>query len=125
MSVYDFTNYREYLRDELAKRLASNPQYSLRAMAKSLGIGSSTLSEVLSGRTNISVSNARKIGGHLKLKSKEINYFCDLVQYSSEKDSEAKEQIIERLRQSHPQKRKVTDLSLEHFKQMAEWYHSA
>lgn len=124
MNIYQFSNYREFLKQELADRINENPKYSLRALAKKFEMGPSTLSEVLSGRTNLSSTSARRIAGKLKLKSKESSYFLELVELETAKDPEAKSHIMERMRILHPNKRPTQDLSIEHFKQMSEWFHS-
>lgn len=124
MNVFEFQNYRDFLKAELSSRIENNSKYSLRALAKSLDIGSSTLSEVLSGKTNLSLDRARKVGKKLKLKVRQQEYFCELVQFESAKDQTLRQEIAERLRRFHPQKMQITDLSLESFKQMSEWVHS-
>lgn len=124
MNVFEFQNYRDFLKAELALRIENNSKYSLRALAKSLEIGSSTLSEVMSGKTNLSLDRARQVGKKLKLKVRQQEYFCELVQFESTKDQTLRQEIAERLRRFHPQKLQITDLNLESFKQIAEWVHS-
>jgi len=50
--------YQTVLRNELDKRIKHNSNYSLRAMAKYLGIGSSGLSEIISGKRGLSLKFA-------------------------------------------------------------------
>lgn len=125
MNVYEFSNYRAYLRGVWAERTKNNPNYSLRAMARDCGLASSTLSEAINGKKNLSYVMAKKIAAALKLKSKESTFFCDLVQLELSKDPEMKEEIIKKLKRSHPQHLSVFDLDVEQFKQISEWYHSA
>lgn len=125
MNVFEFDNYRTYLKSELAEKISRNPNYSLRSMARNLGIASSTLSEVINGRANLSVNNARKIAGALNLEKNQTNYFCDLVQLNSETDPETRELLVERIEKLYPKAKASTDLTLEVFKQMSEWYHMA
>ncbi len=51
----------QILRDEFKQRISRNPQYSLRAFAKSLKIHSSTLSGILNGKRRITPTQAQKI----------------------------------------------------------------
>ena len=51
-------NYREYLLDSFKEKKGKNPHYSLRAFSRDLGISSTTLSDVLSGKRNFSKKNA-------------------------------------------------------------------
>lgn len=41
--------FRALLRQELVRRSAKNPSYSLRSFAKSLGVNHATLSSILAG----------------------------------------------------------------------------
>ena len=125
MNIYEFTNYRDFLKAALGERMDANPQYSLRAMARDCGLGSSTIWGAMSGRTNLSIEAGVKIAQALKLKSKEKTFLCDLVQLESQKDPTLRSEILERLRRAHPKKRIVSDLTVEQFKQIADWYHSA
>lgn len=123
MKIYEFDNYRMYLKSELADRQSNNPSYSLRAMARQLNVAGSTLSEIINGHANLSVTTARKIAGGLNLANEEKNYFCDLVQLNSESNLEAKEQLSVKMDKLYPKYQKSLDLSLELFKQLSDWYH--
>ncbi len=125
MKIYEFSNYREFLRAALAERIQNNPSYSLRAFARDCGLGSSTLSGAMNGRSNLSIGAALKIAGILKLEKQHVTYLYDLVSLELQKDARVRKTIMERLRKNHPQKRELTDLTVEQFKQMSEWYHSA
>lgn len=51
-------DYRAFLNQKLKRRIEKNPAYSLRAMAKHLGLAPSMLSDVLSGKRNLSLDHA-------------------------------------------------------------------
>ena len=61
------TSYRLTLQTELARRCAENPQYSLRAFAKYLGIDHSSLSQLLRGKRQFTEKTIRKFGVRLGL----------------------------------------------------------
>ncbi|WP_413585594.1 DUF4423 domain-containing protein [Bdellovibrio sp. HCB274] len=52
---------KKLLMQELAKRQTRNSSYSLRAFARDLGIGSTTLSDVMGDRRSLSKSNLEKV----------------------------------------------------------------
>ena len=52
------TDYREFLRRELTRRVQRNPAYSLRAFARDIRVSPSTLSEALRGRFDFSAPQA-------------------------------------------------------------------
>ena len=58
-------SYRTTLLDELTRRKNKNPSYSLRAYARDLGISSTSLSDVLSAKRNLSRKNALKVAEKL------------------------------------------------------------
>ena len=55
------------LKQELADRKAKNPSYSLRAFARDLGIGATSLSDVLAEKRVLSKTNIHKISERLEL----------------------------------------------------------
>ncbi len=62
-------NLKETLLAELDKRRSRNPLYSLRAFARDLGVGLGSLSEVLSGKRDLSKKNLMKVLQSLDLDS--------------------------------------------------------
>jgi len=69
------TGFRLYLRSELARRLSSNPQYSLRSFALQLGINHSTLSQLLRGKRALTPRMIKTLGARLGLRPEEIEAF--------------------------------------------------
>jgi transcriptional regulator with XRE-family HTH domain len=57
----------QFLKDELSRRVAKNPRYSLRSFAKSLGLSHTTLSLALSGKRPLSRKAALQIAERLGL----------------------------------------------------------
>ena len=123
--IFEHTHYRGFLRAVLSERLKKNPRYSLRAMAKQLGIQSSQLSEVLNGKANISIPNARRIALKLDLTKNEAEYFCLWVELETERDPLVREGLVSRMKDLNPEGRKVSDLSVDLFRQISDWQHSA
>jgi uncharacterized protein (TIGR02147 family) len=123
--IFEHISYRTYLKEVLADRTSKNSQYSLRAMARQLGFAPSSLSEVMKGTANFSLTSARKLASKLGLPPKEAEYLYLLVQYESTKDAEIKETLFARMKNLNPSKTQVHDLSIDQFRQISEWYHSA
>lgn len=123
--VYEHLNYRAYLKDVLAEKTTKNSRFSLRALASQWGFSHSTLSEVMKGSANLSLESARKIASRLSLTPNETEYLCLLVQFEASKNPEVRESLLARLKSLSPKKSKIHDLSVDQFKQISEWYHSA
>src|SRR5271166_3865403 len=105
--VYEFASYRTYLKEVLAERVRKNPKYSLRALARHLGVSPSALSEIMNGLGNFSFASARRIATKLDLSNRETEYFCSLVQLEASNDPELKESFLEKIRTLNPKKTKT------------------
>lgn len=123
--IFEHHNYRTFLREVLSQRTQANPSYSLRALARSLGLSGSQLSEVMSGKNNLSSTSARKVAVELDLNSRETDYFCLSVQIETEKSLEVREKLIEKLNEYRPVHRAVNDLSIDVYRQIADWHYAA
>jgi uncharacterized protein (TIGR02147 family) len=123
--IFEHTSYRSYLKEVLADKTSRNPKYSLRALASQLGFSHSTLSEVMKGSANFSLQSAEKLASKLNLKSTEREYLFLLVQFEVTSDPQTKESILNRMKALNPKRVQSHDLSVDQFRQISEWYHSA
>lgn len=73
-------NYRKFLADELDRRIAKNPLYSLRAFARDLSISKTHLAEILRGKNQLSLELASKFIQKLNLERFDSEIFMDLVE---------------------------------------------
>jgi transcriptional regulator with XRE-family HTH domain len=96
----------DLLRLTLSDRCAKNPQYSIRAFAKSSGISHTVLSLVLSGKRTLSKAATQKLVDYLELSPKE------------------RESLIKTNKKSNVDT-DFQDLSLETFEVISDWYHYA
>lgn len=85
-------NVKTLLLQELAKRQTRNSSYSLRAFARDLGLGSTTLSDVLADKRSLSKTNLEKVMGKLL-----VSPFEKETLWSQYKDSASREKVDERL----------------------------
>lgn len=120
-SIYDYKDYREILRDELARRTRQNSQYSQGAFARDIGIRPSRLCEILHGKQGISGTVARTIARKIQFNQREARYFVDLVESCHGRSRAAREAAAQRLeamaleRRPQPLAQKFT----------GDWYHYA
>lgn len=74
------TAFRTVLRQELKKKVDTNPSYSLRAFAKTLGVSASGLSMIMSGKVPVTLGFVEKVGPKLKLSETETHqHFLELL----------------------------------------------
>jgi transcriptional regulator with XRE-family HTH domain len=80
----DMKSAAEYLICTFNDRKDKNPRYSLRAFARSLGVSSGQLSEILSGKRPLSHKLARRISMALALTEEESQKLIFLVSQQSQ-----------------------------------------
>lgn len=116
--------YRGYFTRELARRCAKNPQYSLRAFARDLGIVPSQLSEVLRGQTGLSNRTAEEMCNKLGLNTRESEHFRLMVAVEHSRSLHQKKIAQERY-QDFMASNSFEWIEAEQFKMISEWYHCA
>lgn len=106
----------QWLCIELAEKKALNPRYSLRMMAKRVGISPGRFSEFLSGKRSITPKQAQKIADGLNLDFGKRSAFLRLVNADS---------TSSKLRLKNMEDVKFRQLSEDAFNAVADWYHFA
>lgn len=97
-------DFQALLQAEFIRRCRANARYSVRAFAKYLQIDSSTLSQILRGKRNLSPAMRMKLGHRLGF-SPEV-----LARYVGKSAAESGE---------------AKDLTLDTFQMISDWYHHA
>lgn len=110
LSAYD--SYRGFLSAELVRRMRSNPNYSMRSFARSLGLSAGELSEVLRGKRKLSLRSAERISNALGLSAAEKEHLQKLVV------KDGGNSVVPRLKPSST----MTELSLDIFAVVSDWY---
>ena len=123
--VYEHISYQSFLKGVLIERSQKNDSYSLRAMARQLGLSPSLLSEVLNGNRHLTEENAVFVADKLGLQEKEQLYFRTLVQLGRAKKPEVKQVLLNQLQKLHPKSEVGHDLSVDHFIYVSDWHHFA
>ena len=116
---------RQFLKDTLSERIASNASYSLRAFARDLSISPQQLSSVLNGQRGISARAAEKLATKLGLSSQQKEIFCQsaCAQFSRGKVAKAIAQAkLDHLTSNTFQS---AALELDVLKTISNWYHFA
>ena len=102
--------FREFLQRHLAQRCADNPQYSLRAFARSLRTDHSTLSQILRGKRRLTTETIRALAKEFGL---------------TENDAEAFVAYEQRVGGDDGWERHVRQLQEEATEIIAQWHHFA
>ncbi len=115
-------SYQDILKSKYSERCQKNARYSLRAYARDLGISPQRLSHIMNGKHGLSIEAAQEITKNLNLDENEAKFFCTLVQEKHARSKVMKKKATEDLKSIKSQ---YKDLSLDHFKIIADWYHFA
>jgi uncharacterized protein (TIGR02147 family) len=123
--MFGARDYHEILKLELADRCQTNPQYSLRAFARDLGISPARLSFILSGKRGLSENAAKEIAEKLGLNQLEAEYFSNLVIASDSRSKVKRTLAKEKLTKMRQHQKTSKSVSLEAFRIIRDWYHYA
>ena len=92
--IYEYEDYRQFLKGWLAEKITQNSRYSLRGMAHQLGVNATYLSQVLRKKRNLSLQMAERIVSPLGLQGSERSYFFCLVQAENAPSLEIKDSKV-------------------------------
>lgn len=124
-SVKNTLDHKQILREELTKRMAANPQYSLRAFARDLKLSPQQLSNLLNGRRGISPQAAQKIANRLGMNQRESERFFHMVQSRFGRSRLAKANSVARLKEFQSEQNRTAALTADAFQLISNWYHYA
>jgi len=124
LRIFDFTDYRHFLRTYYKEKKKKNPGFSYRIICDNVGIKSTGhLTLILNGKANISVQLALKFAGYLKLKKKACDYFQYMVLFNQAKNHDDKRIYFEKMRAfKESSVYLVESIQYEYY---SKWYHSA
>src|SRR3954471_15112941 len=71
---------KQFLSEELARRIRVNPRYSQRAFARQMGLSAGELSEILRGKRALSLRSALRVANALGLSPAETRHLITLAQ---------------------------------------------
>jgi uncharacterized protein (TIGR02147 family) len=124
VSIYDYTDYRLYLRDYYEEQKAKNPAFSYRYFARKAGFNSSGLyKDIVDGRTGITRSLILRFATAMKLSPKQQEYFETMVYFNEARTVEEKKLYFERLMKYHNSKAFRVDAR--QYEYYSKWYYIA
>lgn len=123
INIYDFNDYRLYLKETFDAIKVEKPQISQRFIAERLGYKSSgAVSLILSGKKNISLEKAHAIANFIGLSKDETDFFTLLVQFNQTKSETEEKYLLVSLsefKSSH-----FSQIDLDRYEFFNYWYHS-
>jgi uncharacterized protein (TIGR02147 family) len=122
-ALFNYFDYREFLKDDFGERKARNPGFSVRAMATKLGLNSSTLTRIFNDKRNLSKNLLPKFIKFLGLRSKETEYFTHMVAFCQSKSE--RQRIAEYREMVKLRNGRTKEVSRNQYALYEEWYFSA
>ena len=122
VSVFSYSNFKDFLKDELEQRVLRNQKYSLRAFARDINISFSRLSEILSSNDGISSATAHKVATALKLMDTEKEYFILLVLSQHGRTEYIRNKSLTAIK-NFKIKKKLTNVKDDNFGILSKWYY--
>jgi uncharacterized protein (TIGR02147 family) len=121
-SVFDYTNYRQFLKDYYEERKAASG-FTYRDFSEMTGMNSSSwLLHLIKGAKNLSPETAQRISKALRMGKTEAEYFELMVPFTQAKTSEAKDRIYQRML-GMKRKLKISKVGEEQYDYYTKWYH--
>lgn len=125
ISVYEFTDYREFLKRFYGEKKKENPRFSYRLLTRKAGFkGHTFFSKVLSGSKNLSHGAVFPLARALGLDKNESQYFMAMVGFSDSKTKDEREFYFN-LMQSFGRHHSAVALRTRQMEYFCEWYHAA
>lgn len=124
LTLYDFADYRAYLKDWYRRQQESERKISYRRLAADIGFKSpGHFSLIVNGKANLSLKIMDRFIRYLGLTKKEAEYFQALVLYNQAKVIEEKKRYFERM-MSFKQFR-VRSIDADQYEFLEKWYYMA
>lgn len=122
IDVFEYRDYRVFLRDIYESRKKSEYGFSYRSFAKRAGLGGPNyLKLVTDGERNLTSEMAGRFAEALGLVGEAASYFCDLVLFNQAASASERERSYRRL-QGYRRYRAAFRLDAAHAAYHAEWY---
>jgi uncharacterized protein (TIGR02147 family) len=121
-SVYEYTDYRAYLRDYYVAEKARRPAFSYRYFARRAGHTSPNfLKLVIEGKRNLGAASISAFARALELDAEEAGFFAELVAYGQAKSDDAKNRHMSRIMAARNY-RKAGRIEGQLFEYLSHWY---
>lgn len=121
--VFDYFDYRIYLKDFYEKKKVSNRHFTHRYIASKVGFDSGYFVKIIQGERHISIKMAERFATFLGLNAKEADYFKTLVLFGKADTHSERKSLVEKLISF--QDSKVHMLATSQYQVFDTWYHLA
>jgi uncharacterized protein (TIGR02147 family) len=128
-TIYEYLDFRTYLKDYYDYHKKSDPRFSYRIWADRAGFKAKDfILRVIRGGSRLSAESTASLTRAMDLSGSETQYFTNMVGYAQAKAFSDREQYYAMLRSQHVRFKSKSDtrvLPHDCFEFYSEWYHSA
>lgn len=122
-NLFDYSDFRKYLRDVYETNKAHNARFSFRIIAAKAGFSSSASYKlVIEGARNLSKQSILKIALGFDLDARSAEYFENLVFFNQSENPKEKDHFFERM-VALQKLRPMAPVSRDHLAYFGQWYH--
>lgn len=122
IDLFEYLNYREFLRDAYEERHASDWRFSHRYIAEQAGFDSSMFNKILQGKRNLTEKMVGVFADIFCKDEREKTYFANMVAFNQAKSHSESRQFLEKLVAT--KECKVENLAKDQFEYFDHWYHA-
>jgi uncharacterized protein (TIGR02147 family) len=123
-SIYNYTDYRKFLKDRFAEMKEANRSFTYRYLASKAGFKSpGFFTQVLQDKVRLSKRLIPNLSKVFELKPSEANYFELMVHYNQSDSHELKKQFFEKM--VNTKKSQVIHVDSDMYEFYDKWYYSA
>ncbi len=122
-SIFEYTDYRVFLKDVYRQKKRDNPSYSFRCFSDRAGFKSkSFIQHVIDGRRNLTRDSIEKVNKVLRFSDKQLAYFNALVAFNQAKTRELRTYYWAQLCAFNP-RNPLRLLVKNQYEYFTKWYH--
>ncbi len=122
INLFEYLNYREFLKDAYEERHASDWRFSHRYIAEKVGFDSSMFNKILQGKRNLMPRQISSFAEIFCRDDREKKYFADMVAFNQAKTHSESRQYLEKLVAT--KECKVETVAKDQFEYFDHWYHA-
>ena len=122
INLFEYLNYREFLRDAYEERHATDWRFSHRYIADRAGFDGSMFNKILQGKRNLTERMVSVFAEIFCRDMRERTYFANMVAFNQAKNHSESRKYLEKLVAT--KECKVEDLAKDQFEYFDHWYHA-
>ena len=122
-SLFEYLDYREYLKDHYESNKQCHSFFSYRYVAAKTGLDASFYVKVLQKQAHVSLKALPALTGFLRLNKKENDYFNMLVRFNRAKKQDAIKRCFEKLIEFREPR--TNTLDADKYEYFSKWYYIA